>query len=372
MRVKPLLMKKSADALLQFLSKPLILFYLFPWLLCILVLGTISQRYIGLYEAEKLFFSSVVIWVGPVPLPGMIPVLGLLGLSLTAKLILKSPWTKKTAGTVVTHIGALLLLFGGMLTAMTAEEGVITFKADEEVSKVSDYHQRELVAFKNDRILLTVPRESLKAGQAITHLELPFSVTVTDTCRNCQATPQRDANKQYRGLAKTVNITPAPLQIEDEGNQFGATFLVENAGGEQDGIYIALETAMQRPKFTIGDDVYMIAARKSQRPLPFTVRLESFQKFAYPGTDMAEEYESIVSIIDGEIQWQSPIRMNEPLRYKGYTLYQSSFIQAGGQVFSVLSVVKNAGRVFPYISSIVMCIGLLIHLFARRRRRVVA
>lgn len=85
---------------------------------------------------------------------------------------------------------------------------------------------------------------------------------------------------------------------------------------------------------------------------------------------MAQEYESIVTIMDGEIEWQSPIRMNEPLRYKGYTLYQSSFITVGEEQLSVLAVVENAGRVFPYISSIVMCIGLLIHLFVRRRKVV--
>ena len=363
-------MQEKVNALLRFLAKPLILFYIFPWLLCILVVGTISQRYIGLYESEKLFFSSWVIWVGPVPLPGMIPVLAVLGISLTAKLILKSPWTKKTSGTVITHMGALLLLFGGMLTAITAEEGSITFEPGEEMNLVSDYHQRELAVLRNDRVLLTIPREALSAGMAIVHPDLPFNVQVMGACRHCEAGPQRYVNEQHRGLAEKIAIKAAPLRVEDEENQFGATLSVEGAGDDQDGIYIAFEVAPHQPSITIGEDHYIIAARKSQRPLPFTVRLDSFQKFSYPGTDMAEEYESIVSIIDGEVEWQSPIRMNEPLRYKGYTLYQSSFIQAGGQEFSVLAVVRNAGRVFPYISSIVMCIGLLIHLFARRRRKV--
>ena len=54
--------------------------------------------------------------------------------------------------------------------------------------------------------------------------------------------------------------------------------------------------------------------------------------------------------------------MNEPLRYKGYTLYQSSFIQGGGKETTVLSVVHNMGRMFPYISSIIICIGIVVHL----------
>lgn len=363
-------MQEKINILLRFLSKPLLLFYTLPWLLVILTLGTLSQRYIGLYESEKLFFSSWVIWVGPVPVPGMLPVLGLLGISLTAKLILKSPWTRKTAGTVITHMGALLLLVGGLLTAITAEEGSMTFEQDEELSVISDYHQRELAVIKNDKVLLALPREVLKAGLAITHPELPFKVDVMGACRHCDAGPQRYVSPQHRGLAEKIAIKAAPLKTEDEANQFGATLSVEGTGDNQDGIYIAFEVAPHQPSITIGEDHYIIAARKAQRPLPFTVRLDSFQKYSYPGTDMASEYESVVTIIDGELQWQSPIRMNEPLRYKGYTLYQSAFIEAGGETFSVLAVVKNAGRVFPYIASIVMCIGLLIHLFARRRRKV--
>ncbi|MCC7260292.1 MAG: hypothetical protein IT567_04595, partial [Alphaproteobacteria bacterium] len=45
--------------------------------------------------------------------------------------------------------------------------------------------------------------------------------------------------------------------------------------------------------------------------------------------------------------------------------YQSSFIAHEGTVSTVLAVVNNAGRLFPYISSIIMCIGLLIHLAQR-------
>ena len=54
--------------------------------------------------------------------------------------------------------------------------------------------------------------------------------------------------------------------------------------------------------------------------------------------------------------------MNEPLRYKGYTFFQSSYIEKPEGETSVFAVVKNYGRLFPYISSIVMCFGLLFHL----------
>ena len=57
--------------------------------------------------------------------------------------------------------------------------------------------------------------------------------------------------------------------------------------------------------------------------------------------------------------------MNQPLRYKGYTFYQSSFFESSEGEMTVLAAVKNYGRLFPYISSIVMCFGLMVHLVLR-------
>ena len=59
------------------------------------------------------------------------------------------------------------------------------------------------------------------------------------------------------------------------------------------------------------------------------------------------------------------IKMNEPLRYKNYTFYQSSFIEEESGETSVFAVVENYGRLFPYISSIIMCFGLLLHLIIK-------
>ena len=85
----------------------------------------------------------------------------------------------------------------------------------------------------------------------------------------------------------------------------------------------------------------------------------------YPGTNMAKSYSSDVILKDGNIEWPARISMNQPLRYKGYTLYQSSFEETPEGDFTMLAVVKNPGRLFPYIASGILCFGLLIHLFQR-------
>jgi hypothetical protein len=330
---------------LGWFTKPYILFYTLPWLMIILVLGTLAQRYIGIYEAEKLFFASFIVWLGPIPTPGMYSLLTLMGVGLILKLILKSPWNAISAGNIITHLGALLLLVGAFLTAYSSEEGFIVLGEGQKGNVISDYHAREIAIYKHDNLILTLPRESLREGDTLA--QLPFSASIEQTCRNC--------------TMEEGQLTPAPLRKEDEENLFGVRISVDGKS------YIVSE-AGGPATITHGEDTYILVAQKQGRPLPYTVQLKQFTKFTYPGTSVAEEYESIVRIIDGEVSWQAPIRMNEPLRYKGYTLYQSSFLQVDGETYSVLAVVKNAGRVFPYIASIVMCLGLLVHIIMRRRR----
>ena len=84
----------------------------------------------------------------------------------------------------------------------------------------------------------------------------------------------------------------------------------------------------------------------------------------HPGTDMAKSYSSDVILIDGDISRPVLIQMNEPLRYMDYTFYQSSFNEGPNVDTTILAVVKNYGRLFPYISSIIMCIGILFHMLA--------
>ena len=85
----------------------------------------------------------------------------------------------------------------------------------------------------------------------------------------------------------------------------------------------------------------------------------------HPGTGIAKSYSSDINLIENGISKRILIKMNNPLRHNGYTFYQSSFIESPDGETTVLAVVKNYGRLFPYISSIIMCVGLLFHLIMK-------
>lgn len=71
---------------------------------------------------------------------------------------------------------------------------------------------------------------------------------------------------------------------------------------------------------------------------------------------MAKAFTSQVTVMDQEnnIQFPATIEMNEPLRYRGMTFYQSSFDLSGETPYTVLAVVENQGRIFPILLHVLL------------------
>jgi hypothetical protein len=58
--------------------------------------------------------------------------------------------------------------------------------------------------------------------------------------------------------------------------------------------------------------------------------------------------------------------MNQPLRYDGKAFYQSSF--GKNDTLSILQVVENPGWLLPYLSTVLVTVGLLVHFGISLRR----
>jgi hypothetical protein len=364
-------MMTRCRTLLTFLAKPTLFFYALPWLMVLLVAGTVAQRDLGLYRAEKIYFSSLLFWLGPVPLPGAFLVLALIAASLAAKLILKSPWRRGKLGTLITHGSMLVLLVGGLVSALGREEGYIELAVGDQSTAISDYHDRELAVVKNGATVVAISESQLQAGTDIALYRLPFRIKPKFYCRNCDPVARiTTSDATLHGAAASMNLVTAPLLAQDEDNRAGVVFAVTEADAAVNGTYLAFDGLKQMPSVTVDNDRFDIIMRHAERALPFTVRLVDFQKAVHPGTDIARSYTATVAIIDGAATWQTTISMNEPLRYRGYTLYQASFIDRDGKLSSVLTVVRNSGQLFPYIAITMLCCGMGMHLaqhVARRR-----
>ncbi|HEU0117081.1 MAG TPA: cytochrome c biogenesis protein ResB [Alphaproteobacteria bacterium] len=347
------------------LARPQIFFWLLIWLMVLLVTGTVAEKYIGLYQSQKLFFGSFVIWFeGFVPAPGGYATLAAIFVNLLCKLITER-WTKQKLGTLVTHCAALLLLFGGFLTATYSSEGYMAIDEGASSNYVSDYHRHELAISSGDQDVV-FPQAQLKTGQVLKG-SLPFTVTIENFFDNSTLTqrPEMISDGSVHGMLMAVDMKPVDVAPEEEKNQPGLIFRVDGAGKDVDGRYAIFQDMPIEQRIKADGKTYTVTLRGERRPLPFEVKLIKFTREFYPGTEQPRSYQSEVVVQDGKLEWHSLISMNNPLRYKGYTIYQSSFIEHDRNSTSVLAVVKNIGALFPYIASIAICIGLLIHLFIR-------
>lgn len=302
-------------------------------------------------------FDSFILWLGPFPLPGAWSVLALLAVGLVLQLQRYIPLRAAASGTLLIHISALVLLVGGIISSYGREQGYIVLAEKDKARLVTDYHTRILQVSQHKEVIWSSPFDALSEGQTIVFPDMQMKLL--SLCRNC--TPEPAANSEGRqGSAQAVRLNPAGLRSQDEENKAGVMFALSGAG-KADGIYIAGQSLNAPARIAPGGDIYEVDVALATRSLPFTLTLLSFDKIDYPGTDNPRAFQSRVQVNDERGIFDALIEMNQPLRYRGYTLYQSSWLEESGKLYSVLAVVKDTGQLFPYLSIIMLCIGFTIH-----------
>ena len=87
----------------------------------------------------------------------------------------------------------------------------------------------------------------------------------------------------------------------------------------------------------------------------------------YTGTSKPKDYSSYVKIKDsqGDTLQQGRIWMNNPMRFRGETFYQSGYMNGSMNPYGVeqttLQVVTNAGWLIPYVACVLSGLGMLVH-----------
>ena len=116
------------------------------------------------------------------------------------------------------------------------------------------------------------------------------------------------------------------------------------------------------------DKVYVVAYVNERKDLGFRLQLKDFKIIRYPSTFKAASYESQVQVNQEENT--ELISMNHPLKFAGYTIYQSGFEEdeKGVPVASVFSINQDPGRFVKYFGSFLIVLGSFI-LFLRRNLR---
>jgi len=366
-------LKKSFDFLASYGFACLI----FLSLLLLTFLGTMEQVDHGLYEVQKKYFESIFLvhWLFdtiPLPLPGVYLLLVLFTFNLIAGGIIRLRKNRNTIGNFITHVGMLVMIAAGFVNYTFALDGHLTLAENEQSSEFVSYYLWEVaIAEPKDGKVeqeLVIPNEAFAYSEGdgsstFTNGELPFELTLSNFARNAEIVPPAvdPQLKPVDGFA----IRPLPLDKEAERNIAAAYATVKDkkSGETQEAILFGFSAAPWTAM--VDGKPYLIELRRKHYTLPFTIALNKFHEESHPGTEMARMFMSEVTKIEGDVAQPVKIQMNEPLRHKGYTLYQASWQpaqpQLGIPVKSTLAVVKNPSDQWPLYSCIIITVGLLIH-----------
>ncbi len=364
----------SVKALLKFISSPALFFYTAIWLLVILVFGTLAQKQMGIYEAQEVYFSSWVIWASVLPLPGGRLTMLVIFINLVLKLAGDIPPKKLRIGTFISHCGGLLLLLGGFITAYFSTEGGMWIPEGGKSGQFTDFNKIELAFIDESNPehneVTAFSGGYIKKGAEIQHDMFPGTITVVDYVRNGEIIKREGAApSDYVGPASRFDVKSIDLEEHAQANR--NTMLLKFEGfGPEDGVYLIFKFSSIPQKVKIGEKEYAVEIRQKHYDLPFEIELLDFKMEEHPGTRVARSYASEVNVLTDGVKRRVEISMNEPLRKGNYTFYQSSFDNRSPVEATFLQVVENAGRNFPYISSIIMCFGLLIHMVLQIPRMI--
>jgi len=360
------------NKIIKTISNPKIFVFTIIWLMVLVFFGTIEQKDIGLFESQKKYFTSLILWVYNIPLPGGLLTMSILSVNLFSFFLKPNSWRKNKIGILTVHAGALILLIGSAITNVFSIEGNMVIVEDEKSNYMHSFYYKEFTVlnldeYKDSIEVINFNEQLLKEKEFLSYNKLPFKIEVIDFYLNSKLEKRvNDSLSPLRGDAINLELREKYPNTEMNKNISGITYKIISEDENINGYYI-YQLEQRRPEIiTINNMDYALLLRPVRTYLPFEIELLDFDKVMHPGTQIAKSFSSNVFLNENETSRRVLIEMNAPLRHKGYTLYQASYAELGdGREATVLAVVQNYGRLFPYISSIIMCIGVLLQMIIR-------
>ncbi|WP_257309382.1 cytochrome c biogenesis protein ResB [Geothrix fuzhouensis] len=350
-------------------------------LMALVVLCTLAQVSMGTQGAVNAYMRSFFVWWRTSALPFPLPVFpggGLVGLLLTLNLIAKTldiqrSWTK--AGMWLVHAGLVILFAGEFVAGMMQVDTNMSIEVGQTVNYVQSYKNLELAVIDTtdpawDEVY-SVPDTLLAKGGAIAIPGTPITLNVKRYYPNAElsnlATGAQPSGATA-GIGPGVAIVERPTVTNDNEMNMGSVLVEPIAGGRSYGIWLASMALGAPQSFTHEGHTYSLSMRLRRQYLPYAFTLKQFRHDVYPGTDIPKNFSSLVQVVNPSQKESREvlIYMNQPLRYEGKTFYQASF--GKNDTLSVLSVVENPGWILPYVSCVLVSLGLLVHFAIVLRR----
>ena len=283
---------------------------------------------------------------------------------------------KKRAGIVLLHGGVALLMISEVLVGLKAVETKMLLGEGETGQYLFDTRHPELAIIDtsnpDEDTHTVIPLVKLQTtGKNVEDEEnlLPFNVESVRVYKNSMVPPALPPDKD--------NLGTAGIGLKRQLHEMPASTGVSNeAGVDLPGLYVKLTDkksgadlgtwlthVFEEPQqVTVDGKTYELQLRFGREYLPYTVKLIDVEKDDYLGTRKTRNYSSDVIIRDSDKKADQPVRiwMNNPLRYRGLTFYQSGYQrdERSGREFTTLQVVSNQGWMIPYVSCMIVGVGM--------------
>ncbi|MEM9410376.1 MAG: cytochrome c biogenesis protein ResB, partial [Planctomycetota bacterium] len=297
--------------------------------------------------------------------------------TLSAMAVFVGCWLlfKRKAGIVLLHLGIAGLLANEIFVTMTNEEHRVSFAEGETVHHAVDLRETELVVIDRSDSeydsMTVLPAELLKPGETIDDERFPFKITCLDYFENSDVLrvgPMAD-NKATKGFGKRFiavdKTSTSGVEMGSGVDQASAYIKLTSRNGESLGVFLLSQAAYAS---SIVDTVeveknstYQIGLRYKTIYTPYSMTLNDVKAEYYVGTETPKWFSSKVVINDEEnaVKSEQLIWMNNPLRYRDQTFYQTNYQKLKDTELSVLQVVRNNGWMIPYVCCMFVVVGLV-------------
>lgn len=359
--------------------------------------GTWAQVDQGIWTVVDKYFRSAFVLIPlrvfllhtieevpyAVPYPGGWLLGGLLLFNLLAAHTVRFKLSWKRSGILLIHAGLIIMMLSELFTGLYAVEGRMHIREGQALNYVQMDRHSELAVIdssdpKEDEVVSIPGSRLIAAARAedafIRDPELPFDIEVDQFMVNSDLIgkfkEEENLAKAGHGLEVVAKDLPEvsgtdPKQQIDYPSAY-LTFY-DKKTSQNLGTFLFSYHFLERKNFEdpqkvkVGGKEYAVVLRPKRSYRDFSIKLEKFRFDRYPGTTVPKNYQSDVVLIDPARKEKRPvsISMNNPLRYRGETFYQASF--PPDERGTVLQVVENPVWLWPYISCIVVTLGLLIH-----------
>ena len=295
-------------------------------------------------------------------------------------------------GNVLIHLGVGLLMLGQFAFGDRQIEERMALVEGQSSNMALRTDETELAVIRpdddaNDRVTVISGRllRPRAGGEPIVADELPFDVRVLSYFPNSSVIRVGPVapNQATTGIGKSwlamdkapeggassqPNIASAYVQLTNRstGADMG-TFLVSQFLNDQAQLFMGAG-GDELDTVDVDGTPYRLQLRYRRQYKPYTVALTDVRRINYGASETPRDFSSYVTFTDAatKAQQDGRIWMNNPVRYRGETFYQSQYSQVdlpNGQrgEMTGLQVVENAGWLIPYVACVLALWGMLAH-----------